>query len=225
MLVHCCFENRISWSLRYFLLRQVNGKNLRCIVNMQLKLYHRKPAILNRNLHWLDFELGIIVYDPYYCPYKFHIIEFPADVDKEHYGPNYGSICRMCGVHQGRLKYFEVSRPFRLESFSEFKIWVLEDYNSDHWYLKHRVRIEDILFGDGLNRYEFFAPVSFHPFDAHIVYTGWDKILVSYNIQTRRMDALGFPHNPEEILRIDWQPCWECFLLVLTVCIPPSLAL
>ncbi|KAL3503670.1 hypothetical protein ACH5RR_038119 [Cinchona calisaya] len=173
--------------------------------------------------------LGIIAYDPYNSPDKFRAIEFPAEVTKEYNNSRCDSKCCMCGVHQGGLKYFEVSHPFReTVLYSEFKIWVIEDYSSNHWYLEHTVKKEDILFDDCLCRNIYVTPVCFHPFDAHIVYLGLGKILASYNIQTRRLEALGIPCNPEETFRIFEDVGASCFLFVLPhwpIYVPSSLFL
>ncbi|KAL3503699.1 hypothetical protein ACH5RR_038148 [Cinchona calisaya] len=67
------------------------------------------PFVLHGNLHWNDCEFGIIAYDPYNCPDKFQVIRYPADVDKRSLG--YVTRNSICGVHQGRLKYFEVTNP------------------------------------------------------------------------------------------------------------------
>ncbi|KAL3503673.1 hypothetical protein ACH5RR_038122 [Cinchona calisaya] len=192
-------------------------------------VYNRKPVLFNKNLNWVDNALGIIAYDPYNHPDKFCIIEFPADVTQEYNNSRCNSICCICGVHQGRLKYFEVCHPFREYSlYSEFKIWVLEDYSSNYWYLEHTVKKENILFDDCLRRNISVDPVCFHPFHADIVYLGLGKILAAYNIRTWRLEALGIPSNPEETFcKFDYAGA-SCFLFVLPhwpVYIPSSLSI
>ncbi|MCE2055561.1 hypothetical protein HAX54_042879 [Datura stramonium] len=46
-------------------------------------------------------------------------------------------------VHQGRLRYTEVSVvPVYPFGFSSISVWVLDEYDSSSWTLQHRVKIE-----------------------------------------------------------------------------------
>ncbi|XP_027082183.1 F-box protein At3g26010-like [Coffea eugenioides] len=218
VLVHCCPQKR--GFLEFEIFSSESGiwedfvVNSGCAIRISC---HHKPIFFEENLHWSDSELGIIAYDPYNNPNEFRIIEFPTDADGEYSMSRYGFNSSMYGVHQGYLKYFEVSRPLQ-QGFSDFKIWVLEDYNSNKWFLQHTVRNEEIIVDDSLHLRMLTAiPVAFHPYDADIVYLGWNNNLVTFNIQTRRLKSLGFPNNPKEIYQISGEACWSCFLFVLPI--------
>ncbi|KAL3537357.1 hypothetical protein ACH5RR_000723 [Cinchona calisaya] len=85
---------------------------------------------------WVDRELGIVAFDPYMNLDKCRIIGLPHDIDKQLNDSKSNGIRSLCGVCQGRLKYFEVSNHFQ-----HLIIWVLDDYITGHW-LRH----SDILF-------------------------------------------------------------------------------
>nr|XP_027124290.1 putative F-box protein At3g23970 [Coffea arabica] len=145
VLVHCCPQKR--GFLEFEIFSSESGiwedfvVNSGCAIRISC---HHKPIFFEENLHWSDSELGIIAYDPYNNPNEFRIIEFPTDADGEYSMSRYGFNSSMYGVHQGYLKYFEVSRRHQ-QGFSDFKIWVLEDYNSNKWFLQHTVRNEEII--------------------------------------------------------------------------------
>ncbi|KAL3518797.1 hypothetical protein ACH5RR_021386 [Cinchona calisaya] len=93
-------------------------------------------------------------------------------------------------------------------------MWVLEDYNSGRWYLQHSIRNEDIVADFNLHPCMVTAiPISFCPRDADIVYMGWTNRLLSYNIKTRRLEALGVPNNTREIFEMTGEPCWPASCL------------
>ncbi|KAL3503647.1 hypothetical protein ACH5RR_038096 [Cinchona calisaya] len=228
VLIHCTRRKQHFLSFEVF--SSETGEWVEHAAHSQcaIRVSNRKnPVLLNGNLHWDDFELGIIAYDPYSCPDKFRLIGLPAGLDKDVNSTLYGTSYGMCGVHQGRLKYFEVTRPIHRDGFSHLKIWVLEEYSSEHWCLQHIVRNEDIIVDASLYRHTKAAIfVSFHPYDADVVYLDWCSNLVSYNTRTRRVEALGFPHDPdkEHLLYSSYNTL--CFTLVLPpwpVYIPPSL--
>ncbi|KAL3537356.1 hypothetical protein ACH5RR_000722 [Cinchona calisaya] len=185
--------------------------------------FRRMPVSFNGNLHWVDRELGIVVFDPYKNPHKCRIIRLPPDINKQLNNSKYNGIHSLCDVSQGHLKYFEVSGNFEQQAFLGFSIWVLDDYITGHWHLQHRVRHSDILFPDTLPRSGLpLIPVSFHPFDPNIFFLGWRDIIVSYNLQTRRLEALGVPYDFQAMLqrtgRFDFSRMrfwWWAFMLVL----------
>ncbi|CAA0823871.1 Unknown protein [Striga hermonthica] len=91
--------------------------------------YIKTSVFLNGKLHWNDCELGLIAYDPYTSPDEMHLIDFPNDRYRGYKTDTYIVNFSSCGVHQGLLKYFEIIDPFGPRSFSQLKIWVLEDYD------------------------------------------------------------------------------------------------
>ncbi|KAL3503572.1 hypothetical protein ACH5RR_038021 [Cinchona calisaya] len=225
VLIHCC--RHIRHFLKFEVFSSETGEWVEHTVHSQCGMMvcrFRNPVLLSGNLHWIDFQSGIVAYDPYDCPDKFRLIGFPYDVDKKHPSVR----CGVHGVHQGHLKYFEVTPLHHRDACSDFKIWVLEDYNSDGWCLQHIVRNEDILVDSRLHH---AVPgtifIAFHPYDADIVYLEWHDDLVTYNTKTRRVEALGIPFLPESDITyfLDLE-CWLCFPLVLPpwpIYIPPSL--
>ncbi|KAL3503711.1 hypothetical protein ACH5RR_038160 [Cinchona calisaya] len=147
VLVHCPCTSKIQNFLEFEVFSSETGKWVEHIVHSPctVRVSHNKKAfVMEGNLHWDDCELGVIAYDPYNSPDKFRIIEFPH-VDTEGNKSRY-----MCGGHLGRLKYFEVGRMFKPQGFSHLKIWALEDYSSNNWYLQHIVRKEDIMVDNNL---------------------------------------------------------------------------
>ncbi|KAL3503668.1 hypothetical protein ACH5RR_038117 [Cinchona calisaya] len=127
----------------------------------------------------------------------------------------------MCGGHLGRLKYFEVARMFKPQGFSHLKIWALQDYTSNNWYLKHIVRKEEIMVDNNLGSSPYVNLASFHPYDEDIVYLEWSQEVVSYNTRTRRVEALGGAQQKT----LDTAP-WSCLVLpIWPVSIPTSLYL
>ncbi|KAK6795850.1 hypothetical protein RDI58_009305 [Solanum bulbocastanum] len=106
--------------------------------------------------------------------------------------------CIVCNVHQGRLRYFEVSlAPSDPFGFSGFALWVLDDYNSATWSLPHRAKVTDILFDDILTSQGLTgscpAPLAFHPFDGNIVCLSLGAYIVTYNVTTLKLEAHGNP--------------------------------
>ncbi|GER25039.1 F-box family protein [Striga asiatica] len=188
--------------------------------------YINKTVFLNGQLHWDDCEVGLIAYDPYTSPDEMRLIDFPKDRYRGYYRhtANYNS----CGVHQGLIKYFEVVDPYGgLSGFSQLKIWVLEDYDMGGWCLQHMVAYEDIwIAGRWYGRQTGADLVCFDPYDVEIVYLRWCRELVSYDMRTRELRALGLPHEPEKSDKFMLNAFYLCFPLVLPpwpISIPTSL--
>ncbi|CAI9116539.1 OLC1v1017715C1 [Oldenlandia corymbosa var. corymbosa] len=184
----------------------------------------RRVVYLNNNLHWIAHELGIIAYDPYNNPEKFRMIAFPD---------GYISYCkgrkRMCDAQQGGLVLCDVAGEYNLEGFSDFKIWILEDYTIGRWSLKHSIKKEDIIVDDKLLvKRLWFVPAAFHPYDADIIYLALDDYdLVSYNTRTRRLEAFSVVKKHEDRTErnrlFGWPPCFLVELPLWPVSVPLSL--
>ncbi|CAA0828230.1 Unknown protein [Striga hermonthica] len=189
--------------------------------------YIKKTVFLNGKLHWNDCELGLIAYDPYKSPDEMRLIDFPKDRYRGYRPGTYTTNLSSCGVHQGLLKYFEVTDPFSTRGFSHLKIWVLEDYDMGGWCMQNMVAYEDIRIGGSLYRGSVVVDlVCFHPYDADIVYLRWCSNLVLYDMRTREVRSLGVPHEPEKRFRFTCDGHCLCFPLVLPpwpISIPTSL--
>ncbi|CAA0831424.1 Unknown protein [Striga hermonthica] len=188
---------------------------------------NKKTVFLDGKLHWDDCELGLIAYDPYTSPDGMRLIDFPKDLYRSYRSVSYRLNFSSCGVHQGLLKYFEVTEPFSARGFSHLKICVLEDYDMGRWCLQHMVGCEDIRVGGSLSRRPLPAQlVCFHPYNADIVYMQRRKDLVSYDMRTRELRPLGLPHEPEKNFNLMCEVGYLFFPLVLPtwpICIPTSL--
>ncbi|KAK4424434.1 F-box protein [Sesamum alatum] len=156
----------------------------------------RMPAILNGIMHWVTGKHGIMAYDPYHKPDSLRFITLPGDIDQrcndaKHHGMI--GVPSLCDAHQGRLRYFEMSGFCKHpHGFSSISVWILNDYSSGDWCLQHRVSAADILYDDILSDQNLFLqPISFHPFDSDILYLGYQNIIVSYNINSRKLKAHG----------------------------------
>ncbi|XP_016459023.1 putative F-box/kelch-repeat protein At1g15680 [Nicotiana tabacum] len=156
----------------------------------------RRPVSLNGNLHWIDRRLGIMAFDPSNDLNQCRVIELHDDIDKQCNDARNNGSPTLCDVHQGRLRYIEVSLvPSYPFGFSGFSVWVLDDYDSSNWSLQHRVKIRDIVFDDismskaltGL----IPTPIAFHPLDANILYLGFGDAVVSYNMKTLKLDVVA----------------------------------
>ncbi|KAL2231384.1 putative F-box/kelch-repeat protein At1g15680 [Sesamum indicum] len=195
-------------------------KSFTVVTEQVIRINSRRMAtILDGILHWVTGKHGIIAYDPYEKPDSLRFIALPGDIDRRCNNAKHHGIPSLCDAHQGRLRYFEMSgfckRPY---GFSSIGIWILNDYSSGEWCLQHRVRAADILYDDVLSgQYLFLQPMSFHPFDSDILYLGYENIIVSYNINSRKLKAHGGELGIELTIGGE-QPCW---LLAFLFVIPP----
>uniref|UniRef100_A0A0V0IFD0 Putative ovule protein n=1 Tax=Solanum chacoense TaxID=4108 RepID=A0A0V0IFD0_SOLCH len=158
----------------------------------------RMPFSFSGILHWIDRWLGIVACDPCRDSNQCRIIGLPSDIDKQCNNYKNNGLYSLCNVHQGRLRYFEVSlAPSDPFGFSGFSLWVLDDYDSATWSLLHRTKVTDILFDDILTSQGLTgscpAPLAFHPFDGNIVCLSLGAYIVTYNAKTLKLEAHGNP--------------------------------
>ncbi|KAL3838853.1 hypothetical protein ACJIZ3_023444 [Penstemon smallii] len=175
---------------------------------------YRSSAILNGVMHSMLSEHGLIAYDPHKHPDHVRVIALPGD---QIFCPFF----HICAAYQGKLRYFRVSgKSEDWKMFQSFDIWVLNDYSSCDWCLQHRVcyidvQISTVLSGQNLAR---ILPISFHPYDTDIVYLGYETMIISYNIKTRKLEVLEDFRQVRDI-KCDWLICdW---LRVRLLLIPP----
>ncbi|XP_060176058.1 uncharacterized protein LOC132606524 [Lycium barbarum] len=165
----------------------------------------RMPLSFSGMLHWIDRSLGIMACDPCRASSQCGIIGLPPDIDKQCKNYKNNGFHSLFNLHQGRLRYFEVSlAPSDPFGFSGFSLWVLDDYDSATWSLQHRPRVTDVLFGDILTRQgltgSFPVPLAFHPFDGNIVCLRLGVYIVTYNVKTLKLEACGNPIATEYCL-------------------------
>ncbi|KAL3535223.1 hypothetical protein ACH5RR_003684 [Cinchona calisaya] len=169
---------------------------------LQLVPFRKMPVVFKESLHFVDSEVGILAYDPYKDPNSCRVIKLPEGIDRKCNTSQSGKT-RLFDVHQGYLRYFEVSHALYDNQFTSLSMWTLSDYEAGLWFLEHRISHNeffcDISFLSSSNL--FLVPVAFHPFDFDTVYLGRGKTILSYNMQTRELIVLG---NPVPLENISW---------------------
>ncbi|CAI9103272.1 OLC1v1001726C1 [Oldenlandia corymbosa var. corymbosa] len=228
VLLHCPPRGRIHLELEVFSSETGEWIEYSLKSDHPVRVFGLKRAVyLNNNLHWENGRRGIIAYDPYNTPEKFRIISVPDGFKS----PKSKGKVSLCDVQQGRLVLCEMEGVYEWEGFSDLKVWVLEDYSMNRWYLKHRINKENVIVDDKLLLVEEMfqvLPAAFHPYDADVIYLALnDYDIVSYNMRTRRMEAFSVQLKPEKRkggneMHI-WPPCFLIELKLWPVCIPRSL--
>ncbi|KAL3535225.1 hypothetical protein ACH5RR_003686 [Cinchona calisaya] len=69
---------------------------------------HFEQVQLNESLHFVDRKFGIFAYNPYKDPNSCRVKKLSRDIDTEYYHSADGKT-RLFDIHQGYLRYFEVS--------------------------------------------------------------------------------------------------------------------
>ncbi|XP_073148360.1 F-box protein At1g49990-like [Henckelia pumila] len=173
------------------------------------------PTDVDGILYWMHSFQGIFAHDPRRNPGVLRRIALPSDRGD-------GCVCTeecigMCGTHDGHLRYLESCEL-------SLSVWELNDYGfGDSWLLQHRASYADILkhvHPGTLKKQIKLQPVSFHPLDPDIVYLGFDRVFVSYNMREGRCRVLKtFRAIRNENRDYKWD---RAFCLVIPP-IPPSL--
>ncbi|CAI9089303.1 OLC1v1023860C1 [Oldenlandia corymbosa var. corymbosa] len=83
-----------------------------------------------------------MVYDPYLNPHKLRVIELPSDTGEKQRDPIYVESSH-CGVSQGSLMYFEITRA--LNRVRTLRIWELQEEKDNKWCLQHEIRTSRIV--------------------------------------------------------------------------------
>ncbi|WRX33301.1 F-box domain - like 10 [Theobroma cacao] len=160
----------------------------------------------NGSLHWLEFRHSkIITYNPDKETSQLHLMNLPNGKESE-----YLSLLR---VSRGHFRYFEDRAIYAFGYF---------DYDAQEWYLEYRIRFSDSWSPQGeLNRFIpkdnfYIFPLPLHPHDFDIVYLGYGGCLVSYSLQTRKLEVLRrnfYSHQLLAFVLPPWptripQPSW-----------------
>lgn len=217
-----------SYILRFEVFSSETGSWRSIVVHMDLAIevvWLRRPVALNRKLHWIDRRYGILVFNPFDDFNQCRVIGLPADIDEQCIDGRNNGRPILFDVHQGRLRYTEVSVvPVYPFGFSGISVWVLDEYDSSSWTLLHRVKISDLTLDDVLVSKALNGiiptPIAFHPLDPNIFYLGFGDTVVSYNMKTLKLDALVHPADVQGTLqRSGWEnslkemPCWSAAFL------------
>ncbi|CAM0953731.1 unnamed protein product [Alopecurus aequalis] len=151
----------------------------------------RTRVFLNGTLHLTTLNQSIVTVDT--TGKVWREIQMPEDSD------DIVSI----GQSQGRLYAWQIDNPYDCR----LCIWVLEDYGTGKWTLKHTVNVLE-LFGrdcrkDDYSYLMFAIHPDFHP-DFNVIFLNSGKKTVSYNLDTRKVDVIfrlselmyGLPYVP-----------------------------
>ncbi|XP_060200526.1 putative F-box/kelch-repeat protein At1g15680 [Lycium barbarum] len=211
-----------SYMLKFEVFSSETGRWRKVVVHMDRAIeivWLRRPVALNGKLHWIDRRHGILAFDPFSNINQCRVIGLPADIDEQCIDARNNGSPVLLDVHQGRLRYTEVSvKPVYPFGFSGFSVWVLDEYDSSSWILQHRVKIRDISFEDCLSSKALNGiiptPIAFHPLDANVFYLGFGDTVVSYDMKTLKLNALVDPAGIRGSLK--GTPCWSsAFVLML----------
>nr|GMD83108.1 putative F-box/kelch-repeat protein At1g15680 [Ipomoea batatas]GME13709.1 putative F-box/kelch-repeat protein At1g15680 [Ipomoea batatas] len=112
-----------------------------------------------------------------------------------------GFSLRCIGLQES-LWYFDVLDTSKDDfQFSGFCPWVFRDYDdcNNNLSLYQKTKIKDISFDDNLDIDVLVGfvpvPITLHPFKPDMICLGWGAVLVSYNMKTRKLEALDIPNG------------------------------
>nr|XP_017239237.1 PREDICTED: F-box protein At1g49990-like [Daucus carota subsp. sativus] len=162
-----------------------------CPKKIQLLRRGIGPIDFNGIVHWFVHDM-MVAFDPYRTDNQCRFIQFPDGCDTKNVEKHDG-LYRLCNVSQGKLRYFEIApEPSELICF---KMWVLEDYEKGEWLMEFQVSRNDLFSDDeslsNLLPTATFIPLSFHQFDADVVYMRCVErsCIVTFNFRAKRMDV------------------------------------
>lgn len=166
----------------------------RLVCPRKVRLLKRGVGPINFNgiLHWFVQDHGMVAFDPYGTSKRCQLIPFPDGRNTEDEA-DYDGLYRLCDASQGKLRYFEIApEPSAVICFS---MWVLENYEKGEWLMEFQVSRSDLCSDDeslsNLLSTATFIPLSFHPFDADVVYIRCVErsCIVAYNVRAKRLDV------------------------------------
>ncbi|XP_017243765.1 F-box protein At1g49990 [Daucus carota subsp. sativus] len=192
--VECLLGESFSVNLEVFASETGVWTAHRLVCPRKIRLLRRGIGPINFNgiLHWFVHEHGMVAFDPYGNSNQCRLIQFPdgCDTDNEE---KHDGLYRLCNVSQGKLRYLEIApEPSEIICFS---MWVLEDYERGEWVMEFQVTRSDLFSDDeslsNLLPTATFIPLSFHPFDANVVYMRCVErsCIVTYNVRAKRLDV------------------------------------
>ncbi|XBJ21077.1 hypothetical protein VPH35_011793 [Triticum aestivum] len=95
---------------------------------------------------------------------------------------------------------------------SEISVWILEDYASGRWTLKHTTSILDLLGRPCLEHREYYVFVALHPERNLIFFNGGverERTLMSYDMDTQKLHVIC---NLEDFQMQNFRPYTPCFV-------------
>jgi hypothetical protein len=142
-----------------------------------------EAVFLNGRMHFTSLHSSIVTVDV--DGEVWREIEVPK-------GHRFGSI----GQSQGYLHYWDV------EIDCQLSVWVLEDYGTGHWTLKHTVNVLELFGRHRRTDYECYD-IAFHP-DCNLIFITDGEIAVSYDMDSRKVQVIytskqlqyGLPYIP-----------------------------
>ncbi|KAM0861694.1 hypothetical protein ACQ4PT_045743 [Festuca glaucescens] len=152
--------------------------------------HSRKTRVfLNGTMHLITLHKTIVTIDAEGKVWR--EIEMPNELLS-------GSDTASIGQSQGRLYAWQIDSPRNCQLY----IWVLEDYGTGKWTLKHTVDILE-LFGRHYRKDEYcYKMFAVHP-DCNVIFlTDGHKMTVSYNLDNHKVDVIctesmyGLPYTP-----------------------------
>ncbi|KAM0846038.1 hypothetical protein ACQ4PT_055935 [Festuca glaucescens] len=142
-----------------------------------------EAVFLNGRMHFTSLHSSIVTVDVEGEVWR--EIEVPK-------GHRFGSI----GQSQGYLHYWDV------EIDCQLFVWVLEDYGTGHWTLKHTVNVLELFGRHRRTDYKCYD-IAFHP-DCNLILITDEEIAVSYDMDSRTVQVIytskqlqyGLPYIP-----------------------------
>ena len=178
------------------------------------------PAVhYNDNLHWLEFRHSkIITYNPDEETSQLHLMNLPKG--KKKWAP----------ITPGGFSWtfallwddWYMSRTTQFKRTGTFR------YDAQEWCLQYRIRFSDSWSDqDELKNFIpkkdnfYIFPLALHPHDFDIVYLGYGGCLVSYSLQTRKLEVVRrnfYSHQLLAFVLLPWprripQPYWQLIQL------------
>ncbi|KAM3300633.1 hypothetical protein ACQJBY_041582 [Aegilops geniculata] len=112
------------------------------------------------------------------------------------------------GLSQGRLHGIEMEDG----GGCRISVWILEDYASGRWTLKHTASILDLLGRPCLEHREYYVFVALHPERNLIFFNGGverERTLMSYDMDTQKLHVIC---NLEDYQMQNFRPYTPCFV-------------
>jgi hypothetical protein len=112
--------------------------------------------------------------------------------------PNHLRSCRDVGQSQGRLYVWKIDNSHDCQLY----IWVLEDYGTEKWTLKHTVNVLELFGRDCRKDDDFYAMFAIHPDCNMIFLTDREKMTLSYDMDNQKVNVIctefmyGLPYIP-----------------------------
>ena len=142
---------------------------------------------LNGTMHWPTVHNSIVTVDSEGKVWG--EIKLPDDLRKSSHRISFGLSQGSLYAWQGRFLA------------SPLYIWVLEDYGTGKWILKHTVNVLDLFGSHGREVEYYYMMFAIHP-DCNVIFLSNQKMTVSYNLDNHKLDVIcnesmyGLPYVP-----------------------------